>query len=204
MTHSHNTTISRRQLMHAGLGAGIAALLSSSGPASAALTQEAPPDPGDLGLARLGATAELIAANFYQRAIASKKFDAREVTQLRLALANERQHYQAIAQVFAGTDESPPTTSDFVVAFPSKDFRSRVSIAHLGTVIEKAVIGVHLGSVAAYTSAEHRLTAARIAASDARHMALLSTWVSDRPIGVALPNYLDTETAAEVLSRYLT
>lgn len=207
MTRDHPGSISRRRLVHAGLGVGLTTLLATAGtagPAGAAATEDDPAtDTPDLGLARVSASAELLAIAFYERAIASKKFDARETRQLRLALANDQEHYREISKMFAGTDQSPPTKDEFGIELPPEAFRTRAAIIALGARIEKAVIGIHLGSVAGHTAAEHRLTAARIAASDARHMALLSTWGSNQPIGLAFPNYLDPETAADVLSRYL-
>lgn len=204
MTRDRTTSISRRQLVQAGLGTGLAALLVAPGPASAAAVEDEPADTPDLGLARLGASAEILAIAYYERAIASKRFEDRETRQLRLALANEREHYRALAAAFTGTDQRPPTRDDFGIDLPAEAFRSRASIVALGARIEKAVVGVHLGTVGEYVDADRRLTAARIAASDARHLSLLSTWAANRPIGLALPNSLDPETAADVLSRYLT
>ena len=53
----------------------------------------------DSDIAKLAATAELLAIDFYKRAIASKKFSGDELGYMRAALGNEQAHYKALAGV---------------------------------------------------------------------------------------------------------
>jgi Ferritin-like domain len=53
----------------------------------------------DSDIAKLAATAELLAIDFYRRAIASRKFSRDELAYMQAALANEQAHYKALAGV---------------------------------------------------------------------------------------------------------
>ena len=53
----------------------------------------------DSDIAKLAATAELLAIDFYKRAIASKKFKGDELGYMGAALGNEQAHYAALAGV---------------------------------------------------------------------------------------------------------
>ena len=81
--------------------------------------------------------------------------------------------------------------------------RRRLVQSGLGAGLAVIVVGVQLGAVGSASTVEQRLASARIAASDSRHLGLLGTWAGKRPIGPALPEPLDAETAADVLSSYL-
>src|SRR5262249_3303906 len=74
------------------LVAGGSLLAVTSGPALAAGT-------ADADIAKLAATAELLAIDFYSRSIKSSKLHGAEAAYLAAALQNEKDHYRALAGV---------------------------------------------------------------------------------------------------------
>jgi hypothetical protein len=127
----------------------------------------------DLALARLAVGAEILAAEFYTEAIASKQFAGDELKYLKRALFNEQEHLIAVSQILSGAGETPATGDDFTVTFPKGTFASRGSIAKLGIGLETAFLGTYLGAVDAYAPNDLKTTAARIAASEAQHLSVL-------------------------------
>src|SRR5438874_13227694 len=60
----------------------------------------------DADIAKLAATAELLAIDFYKRAIASKKLKGDELAYLASALTNEQAHYAALKGVLKSATPS--------------------------------------------------------------------------------------------------
>jgi hypothetical protein len=64
------------------------------------------------------------------------------------------------------------------------------------------VLGVYLSAAAGAESAALRTLAARAAAAEARHLAVLADLEGADPLGPALPRPLDLEAATRILSPY--
>lgn len=175
-------------------------LASAAALALAPAARAAAPSELDLAVARFAVGAEILAAEFYRRAIASKKFVGDGLTYLRRALVNEQEHLAAVSQIITGAGEVPSTADDFDITFPKASFASRASIAKLGVTLETVLVGAYLGAVDEFAPGDLKTTAARIAANEAEHLSVLSA----RRIGGSLPAPIDYATASGVLDAYLS
>jgi rubrerythrin len=158
----------------------------------------------DLALARLAVGAEILAAAFYTRAIASKQFEGEELKHLKRALFNEQEHLTAVSQILSGAGQTPSTADDFAITFPKGAFASRETIAKLGVTLETASVGTYLGAADAFGPGDLRTTAARIAASESQHLSVFSGIASNQPVGISFPAPIDYETASGLLDVYLS
>lgn len=123
----------------------------------------------DADIAKLAATAELLAIDFYGKAIGSRKFTGAELAYMAAAREDERAHYKALAGVLKST---APKNLRFT--YPAGSFRSRRSIGKLGEALETAFVGAYLGAVTALKSNELKGVAATIGANESRHLSVLS------------------------------
>lgn len=199
------TDLSRAQFLARGLKGGVAlvaggVLLAGAAPAFAGEEPTAPPPEGDLAIARLAASAELLAQDFYTRAINAKKLAKEDRPYLSAALANERQHYDALAKVI-GT--GAPVAGDFEFTYATGAFKSVESITKLGVALETAFVGAYVGAAGAIETPELRVVAAQIGASEATHLSVLSQIRGDQPVGPAFPQALTVEQASTALDPFL-
>jgi hypothetical protein len=123
----------------------------------------------DTDIAKLAATAELLAIDFYSQAIASKKLSGDELSYLVGAKANEVAHYDALKGVLKA---ATPTGLKFT--YPAGSFASRASIGKLGQALETAFVGAYMGAVSALQSNELKSVAAEIGACESRHLSVLT------------------------------
>jgi hypothetical protein len=195
--------LSRAQLLSYSAKGGIALLVSGSlagtltGPAAADTISDA-----DLAYARLLVGAELLAADFYEQAIASKQFGGDALRSLKRALFNEQEHYQAMAQVLNGAGQPPAVAEDFDFAYPRGAFGSKASIAKLGVTLETAFLGAYLGAVEGLQAAGLKQPAARIAASEAEHLSVFTRLTGAGPVGVSFPGALTIDQASDAIDAF--
>jgi hypothetical protein len=160
--------ITRAQFLSRGTRGGLALVAGGSllalaeGPAFGAAT-------ADTDIAKLAATAELLAIDFYSRAIASKRMKGDELAYLVGARANERAHYNALKGVLRTA-----TPAGLRFAYPQGAFGSRTTIGTLGQALETAFVGAYMGAVTALKSNELKGVAAQIGATEARHLSVLT------------------------------
>jgi hypothetical protein len=153
----------------------------------------------DTDIAKLAATAELLAIDFYRKAIASKKFRGDELGYMGAALANERAHYKALAGVLGA---QAPKGLRF--QYPNGTFRSARSIAKLGQALETAFVGAYMGAVTALESNELKGVAAQIGANESRHLAILSNLAAGRIVPApALPKVFTAAQATKAVTPFL-
>jgi Ferritin-like domain len=156
----------------------------------------------DLAYARLLVAAELLGADFYARAIASKRFDARAQACLKRARFNEREHYESVARILSGAGQTPAAVTDFDFSYPKGTFASRTGIAKLGVTLETVFLGSYLGAVGALQTNALKQPLARIAASEAEHLGLLTQLAGGAPFGLSFPEALTIEEASNALDAY--
>jgi ferritin-like protein len=192
------TVLTRRQALGATLGAVGALALPASGRADVSPTE------ADLAQLRLALGIELLGVEFYGRASASKLFPAHRRRDFDRALANEQEHLKAVSALLAGAGQTVPTAGDFDIAFPARTFTTRLRVAQLGVELETAFLGAYLGAASTLSDPSTAALAARLAASQSRHLALHSSIVDGRPVGPAFPVALDVEQVSAVVDRYLT
>jgi hypothetical protein len=195
--------LSRAQLISRGLAGGAAVLVAGSagGFFAGSAAADTIPD-SDLAYARLLVGAELLAADFYTRAIASKQFSRMTVNDLRRALFNEHEHYQSVSGILTGAGQVPATAADFDFSYPKSSFQSAASIAKLGVVLETSFLGAYLGAVDGLQTAALKQPIARIAASEAEHLSALTRLSGAEPIGVSFPEALTIDEASNAMDAY--
>jgi Ferritin-like domain len=144
----------------------------------------------DATIAKLAATAELLAIDFYRHAIASKKLKGDELGYLAAAMSNEQAHYKALKGVLKSA-----TPSGLKFKYPAGSFNSRKSIGTLGEALETAFVGAYMGAVTAFKSNELKGVAAEIGACESRHLSVLTNIAANQI--VAAPNLPKVLTPAQ-------
>jgi hypothetical protein len=174
---------------------------SASGFFAGSAAADAIPD-GDLAYARLLVGAELLASDFYAKAIASKQFSGDDSRYLKRAMFNEREHYQSMAGVLTGAGQPAATAADFDFAYPKGSFASKLSIAKLGVTLETTFLGAYLGAVDALLTNGLKQPVARIAASEAEHVSVFTGLSGGDPVGISFPAALTIDEASNALDAY--
>jgi hypothetical protein len=192
------TDTTRAQFLSRGAKGGLAlvaggALLGlAEGPALGAAA-------GDVAIAKLAATAELLAMDFYRKAIASKKLtNPAEAAYLAAALSNEQAHYAALKGVLGSA-----TPKGVKFQFPAGAFASRRSIGELGMALETAFVGAYMGAVTALKSNDLKGVAAEIGACESRHLSVLSNIGANTIVAAPdLPKVLNAKQATAALKPF--
>ncbi len=152
---------------------------------------------GDLAYARLLVGAELLALDFYARAIASKRLRGDALAALKRARLNEREHYNRVSEILNGAGQTPAVASDFDFSYPKGAFASRSAIAKLGTALEAAFMGAYLGAVEGLQTDALKLPVAQIATNEAEHLSAFMRLSGRSPIGIAMPRPLTIDQASD-------
>jgi rubrerythrin len=178
------------------VGGGIVGSLASQ--ASAAIGTD------DIPLVTQAVAIELLGGVFYTQALSTGGTNARDTRYFKRALANENDHYKAVAQILTDAKQTPGTADDFNFAFPTGAFATTRSIAKLGVQLETIFLGSYLGAVAALKDANTRAVFARIAASQAQHLSLLSGIALNKPIGMSFPVPLTLDAVSLALDPFIS
>lgn len=174
------------------LVAGGSVLALTNGPAFGSVT-------ADTDIAKLAATAELLAINFYTRSIRSGKLKGAESAYLAAALQNEKDHYKALADVLG---RAAPKGLKF--KFPAGTFSSARSIGRTGQALETAFVGAYLGAVKALKSNDLKGVAAQIGNNESRHLAILSNIAAGTIVsGPSFPKALTAAQATKAVTPFL-
>ena len=153
----------------------------------------------DAEIAKLAATAELLAIDFYTHAIDSKRLEGDELGYLAGAKANEVAHYNALKGVLHSA-----TPKDLKFTYPAGSFASRKSIGMLGQALETAFVGAYMGAVTAFTSNELKGVAAEIGACESRHLSVLTNIGANAIVPAPdLPKVLTAAQAAAAVKPFL-
>ncbi|HWH14425.1 MAG TPA: ferritin-like domain-containing protein [Miltoncostaeaceae bacterium] len=187
----------RAQFLSRGAKGGLA-LVAGGSVLGLAVGQAGAQTPSDVEIAKLAATAELLAIDFYTRALRSRKFAGDERRYLAEARANERAHYAALAKLLG-----PGAPKGVSFRYPRGAFGSRLAVARLGVALETAFVGAYLGAVTALSSNELKATAATIAANESQHLSVLSEIAKDDPVGPAFPKALTAAQATRAVTPFL-
>ena len=184
-------------------GAALAAAACGDDGDSAASTMGTATSPapmGDAAIASLAATAELLAIDFYGRAIASGRFTGDVLAYMTAAKANEQDHYDALAKVL-GADA--PAGLTFM--YPDGTFDSAMSIATTGTALEAAFVGAYMGAIPALSDNGLKKVAAQIGANEAQHLTTLKSVGAggDLVPNPSLPEVLTATQATAAVTPFL-
>ena len=176
-----------------------------AGSAFGALAGEAAADPlsdNDLAFARLLTGVELLAIDFYTRAVAAARFRTVGHKYLDDALSNEVEHYNSVSAILSGAGFTPATAADFEFIYPKSAFGSSLSIAQLGRSLETMFLGSYLGAVAGVQAQPLTQPLARIAASEAQHLTLWGLELGGRPSSLAFPAPLTIAQVSDAMDEY--
>jgi hypothetical protein len=174
------------------LVAGGSVLAMTNGPAFGSVA-------ADTDIAKLAATAELLAIDFYTRSIRSRKLTGSEASYLAAALQNEKDHYKALAGVLG---RAAPKNLRF--KFPAGTFGSARSIGRTGQALETAFVGAYLGAVKALKSNDLKAVAAQIGNNESRHLAILSNIAAGTIVsGPSFPKALTAAQATRAVTPFL-
>jgi len=174
-------------------------LLAAAAPAFAASTTSPDGATDDRASLLLVVAAELLSLDLYDRALASGKLGPRLVKTFARVRFNEQEHYDAIA-LQLGPSASKP--GDFQFSYPAGTFDSVAGILVAVEAIETAVLGAYLGAVTTLSSSTLRSAFARIAASEAEHLAAVGGAIRNQPIGISFPVALDIQQATDRLEPF--
>ena len=122
----------------------------------------------DVEVAKVAATAELLAIDVYTRAINSGIFSGATRRYLVNARKNERDHYAALKGILG--DQTP---SGLRFKYAANQFKSAGRIVNLGVTLETAFVRAYITAAKAMSTADLRLVAAQIGASEASHLGFL-------------------------------
>jgi hypothetical protein len=198
-----NAPLSRAQLFSRGAKGGTVLLIAGS--AIGLLADSAAADTisdADLAYARLLVAAELLAADFYTQAIASKQISGDALRYLQRALFNEQEHYTSVSGILSGAGQPPAVAEDFDFLYPKATFGSQASIVKLGVALETAFLGAYLGAVGALQLSALKQPVARIAASEAEHLSVFTRLSGGDPVGVSFPDALTIDEASSALDAF--
>ena len=171
-------TLTRAGLLKLGVAAGLGAV---------------PPSDSDLAYARLLIATELLADDFYTRALATK---VAHVSTLHESRANERAHYAGLAALMHENGQTPAQAGDIDFSYPQGAFSDAGSIWKLGKALETLQLGAYLGATDGLTSEPLRGIVSRIAANEAQHLTLFT------PVRPSFPVALTIEQASDALGAY--
>lgn len=153
----------------------------------------------DVDIAKLAATAELLAIDFYTNAISSKKLKGDELSYLAGAKGNEVDHYNALKGVLKSA-----TPAGLKFTYPSGSFASRKAIGMLGMALETAFVGAYMGAVTALQSNELKGVAAEIGACESRHLSVLTNIGSNAIVPApSLPKVLTAAQASAAVKPFI-
>ena len=153
----------------------------------------------DTDIAKLAATAELLAIDFYDHAIASNQLKGDELSYLVGAKGNEVAHYDALKGVLGA---ATPKSLQFM--YPKGSFSSRANIGELGQALETAFVGAYMGAVTALKSNELKGVAAEIGACESRHLSVLTNIAAGAIVPAPdLPKVLTAAQATAALKPFL-
>jgi rubrerythrin len=154
----------------------------------------------DVAIAKLAATAELLAIDFYGMGIASGLFKADVLAYMTAARQNEQDHYDALAMVLG--KEAP---KDLTFTYPDGTFASAKSIATTGSALEEAFVGAYMGAVTALSDNGLKKVAAQIGANEAQHLTTLKSLAAGGTLvpNPSLPKVLTAAEATAAVTPFL-
>jgi rubrerythrin len=198
-----SASITRGHLLFRSAKGAAALLVAGSGLGRFAASAAAAPLPAtDLAYARLLVGAELLASDFYTQAIAAASTGPTITKYLKLAHANEQEHYQSVAQIISGAGQTPAVSGDIDFSYPDGTFGSQKSIVAFAQRLEQTVLGAYLGAVGGIQTNELKTGIARIAACEAQHVSYFSAVMGGKAFSLSFPVDLTIDQASDALDSY--
>jgi rubrerythrin len=173
---------------------------SSSASSTAAATTTTSGMTGDADIAKLAATAELLAIDFYGKAIKTGFFTADVLAYMNAARQNEQDHYDALAKVLGSAAPKGVTFT-----YPDGTFASAGSIAATGSALETAFVGAYMGAISSLKDPKLKVVAAQIGANEAQHLTTLKSLGANKKLvpNPSLPKVLTAAQAPAAVKPFL-
>jgi L-serine deaminase len=188
------SSITRAQFVRGGMKGGLALVAGGTVLAATAGSAGAATATGDVAIAKVAATAELLAVDFYTRSIDSGVFGGRRERYLRGARDQEQDHYDALAQIIG-----PGAPRGLKFRYPAGTFDSRDAAARVGIALENAFIGAYIGAVRALESTDLKVVAAGIGANEQGHLIVFTDILTGLPVGpTSFPHTLELSAGQAV------
>jgi rubrerythrin len=155
---------------------------------------------GDADIAKLAATAELLAIDFYGKAIKTGFFRADVLAYMNAARQNEQDHYDALAKVLGSA-----APKDVTFTYPDGTFASAGSIATTGSALETAFVGAYMGAISSLKDPKLKVVAAQIGANEAQHLTTLKSLGANKKLvpNPSLPKMLTAAQATAAVKPFL-
>lgn len=193
-------TTSRGEFLSLGMRGGIA-LVAGGAVLGAAAGPALGQASGDVAIAKLAATAELLAVDVYGRAIDTGFFTGDVLAYMEAARQNERDHYDALAKVLGA--QAPKGVT---FAYPAGTFKDSSSIAQTGVALETAFVGAYLGAVEALKDNDLKGVAALVGANEAQHLTTFKRLAAGNALvpNPSFPASLTAKQATAAVTPFLT
>ena len=184
--------MNRRRFLFSTLGAGTLAL---GGPwlSTAGATEE------ELAFANFGASVELLAKDFYTRALGARIGKAGLLREGRAAAAR---HAKALSNLLVAAGDVAPSEADFAFRWPAATFRTSRAATATGLTILRALGGAYQTAGATVTEPSYRVLYASLAGSVGQQIGGLLSLTSRSEVD-AFPVAMALESATNAAERYL-
>ena len=196
---AYATGVNRAQLLSR--GAALAVAGTGFGALATAARAATLPD-GDLAYLRLLIATELLGADFYANAIAAQPYTGRAARELKLARANELDHYRTLSAIVTDAGQVPATADDIDFTYPKAAFRSVGAVTKLAVALETLFVGAYLGAAGGVQTLSLAQPIARIAANQAQHLAVFRQLLGRSGFTASLPAALSIDAATNALAAY--
>jgi len=195
--------MSRAGFLRQGVIGGGAVLVSASGLgafASAAFA-DAPSD-GDLAYLRLLIAVELLAVDFYGRALEHGDLRRSYSALARQIRGEEHEHYTLLAGLLRAAGQTPATAGDIDFSYPAGTFARRRSILGFAKELERVLAGAYIDAVEHVQTPGYRETMARILANEAQHHGALAVLEGEPVIEKRFPSPFRMSALSNFLDNY--
>ena len=197
------SSFSRSALLRRGVQGGGIVLAAGSGLAAFAGVASAATLPdGDLTYLRLLIGAELLEADFEAQAGGSGKLGAASTALVKQMAADEKAHYNSLAQLLAGGGQTPATSDDIDFSYPAGSFDTEDSIMKLADSLETVVVGAYMGAIQNVQTPQLRLAIGQIAGNEAQHVGALAGLAGKPVIGRAFTPSLQVDAVSTFLDTF--
>jgi hypothetical protein len=194
--------LSRAQFVSRAAAVGAVALAGAAGLGSLAAPAKAAVPDNDLAYLRLLVGCELLGADFYAKAQEAKPYDAPGMRLLERAAFNEGEHYASLAATLTGAGQTPETADDVDVSYPKGTFTSVAGVTKAAVDLETIFLGAYLGAIGGLETPALAQPLARMAASQAEHLAVFTQLLGRRSFELSFPAALTIDEASDALAAY--
>jgi hypothetical protein len=157
----------------------------------------------ELAFASFGQAAEILLADFYERAGKAKIVTGAAVRDLARGALSATEHAAALAKLLTDAGQTAAVAEDFEFAWPDGTFATKRAAGRTGLEIARPLLGVYVAAAVGVSIASYRTLFTTMAANVAQQVAALSRLSGGRMVGVSFPPAVDVETASDAIEAYL-